>query len=185
MGLEKVKQEILENAKKEADAVIDAANAEAKAIMKAAEKQMQDYGKMVAEDEGKTAELVERREVASAELELQKQMLTAKNELIEGVFAQVREKLKTKSDKSREADIRALLKAASQEMSVAVVQCNGRDMKFLEGNRLKISRNDSMLGGIIAETQDGKLRVDYSYDTLLEQVKSKVLSDVAKKLFGK
>lgn len=185
MGLEKVKQEILENAKKDADAISDAANAEAKAIMKAAEKQMQDYGKMVAEDEGKTAELVERREVASAELELQKQMLTAKNELIEGVFAKVREKLKTKSDKGREADIRALLRAASQEMGVAAVQCSARDMKFLEDNRLKIARNDSMLGGIIAETQDGKLRVDYSYDTLLGQVKSKVLSNVAKKLFGK
>ncbi len=185
MGLEKVKQEILEKAKREADAVIDAANAEAKAIMKAAEKQMQDYGKMVAEDEGKTAELVERREVASAELELQKQMLTAKNELIGSVFAQVREKLKTKSEKAREADAKSLLKVASQEMGVAVVQCSGRDMKFLEGDRLKIARNDAMLGGIIAESQDGKLRVDYSYDTLLEQVRAKVLSDVAKKLFGK
>ncbi len=185
MGLEKVKQEILEKAQKEADEIVAAATAEAKAIMKSAEKQMQDYGKMVAEDEDKKSELMKRREVASAELELQKQMLTAKNRLIESVFAEVKQKLKTRSDKNREADVKALLKVASQEMDVAVVQCSGRDMGFLEGSGLKIARNDAMLGGVVAESPDGRLRVDYSYDSLLGQVRSKVLSDVARKLFGK
>ena len=185
MGLEKVKQEILEKAKKEADLVVDAANAEAKAIMKAAEKKMQDYERVMEDDNGRAAELMKRREVASGELELQKQMLSAKNELIEGVFAQAREKLRSRSEKAREADVKSLLKAALQEMGVASVQCSDRDARFLEGDRLKVAGNGSMLGGIIAESEDGKLRVDYSYDTLLGQVKAKVLSDVAKKLFVK
>ena len=185
MGLEKVKQEILEKAQKEADEILAAATAEAKRIMKAAEQQVQDYEKMVAEDEDKTAELMKRREAAAAELELQKQMLAAKNWLIESVFAEVKQKLKMRSDKGREADVKALMKVASQEMDVAVVQCSSRDMRFLEGGGLKIVKNDAILGGIIAESPDGKLRVDCSYDTLLGQVRSKVLSDVARKLFGK
>lgn len=185
MGLEKVRLDILEKAQRESDEILAAAAAEARAIMRSAEKQAQDYKKALAEKEDKTAELMKRREVASAELEMQKQILSAKNELIESVFGQVKGKLKTRSDKSREADVRSLLKAASQEMDVAVVQCNGKDAKFLEGIGLKIAKNDAMLGGIIAESQDGKVRADYSYDTLLGQVKAKVLSDVAKKLFGK
>ncbi len=185
MGLEKVKQEILEKARKEADAVIEAANAEARAIMKAAEKQMQDHGRVMEDDNARAAELMKRREVASSELELQKQMLAAKNDLIEGVFAQAREKLRSRNDKAREADVKSLLKAASNELDVASVQCSSRDAKFLEGSRLKISKNDALAGGIIAESPDGKLRVDYSYETLLGQAKAKVLSDVAKKLFGK
>ena len=185
MGLEKVKQEILERARKGADEILAAAAADAKAIMKSAEKQVQDYQKMLAEDGDKTAELMKRREVASAELELQKQMLTAKNELIESVFLQVREKLGELNDRKREADVNALLKAASKEMDVAVVQCSSRDAKFLGGGRFKVVMNDPLLGGIIAESPDGKLRVDCSYDTLLGQAKAKVLSDVAKKLFGK
>ena len=130
-----------------------------------------------------------RREVASAELKLQKQVLAAKNELIESVFAQVKEKLKTRNDKNREADVKALLKAASQEMDVAVAHCGSSDAKFLEniGNsgKLRIVKNDAVSGGIIAESSDGKLRVDHSYETLLWQVKARVLRDVARKLFGK
>ncbi len=185
MGLEKVKQDILEKAQREADEILAAAAAEAKAIMKSAEKQAQDYGKALAEDEDKTAELMKRREVASADLELQKQVLTAKNELIESAFWKAGEKLRALNDRKREADVKALMKAASREMDVAFVQCSGRDAGFLEGSGLKVVKNDGLLGGIIAESPDGKLRVDYSYDSLLGQVKAKVLSDVAKKLFGK
>lgn len=185
MGLEKVKEEILEKARKDASEVVDAAQAEARAIIRNAEKQMQDYQKLVEEDWEKASELMKRREVASAELELQKQVLSAKNEMIEGVFGQARKKLKLRNDKSREADVKALLKAASGEMEVAVVQCNGRDSRFLEGGNLKVVKNDSVLGGIIAESPDGKMRADYSYETLLGQARVKVLGDVARKLFGK
>lgn len=185
MGLEKVKEEILEKARKEASEVIGAAQAEAKAIMRAAEKQMQEYGRMVEDDGERTAELMKRREVASAELELQKQLLSAKNELIESVFGQARKRLKLRSDKSREADMKALLKAASLEMDVAIVQCNSRDERLLDGSGLKVAKNDSIAGGIIAESPDGRLRVDYSYETLLGQARMKVLSDVARKLFIK
>ena len=185
MGLEKVKEEILEKAGREASEVVDAAQAEARAIMRAAEKQMQQHQQLVEEDGEKTAELMKRREVASAELELQKQLLSAKNELIESVFAQARKRLKLRSDKSREADMKAMLKAASLEMDVAIVQCNSRDTRLLDGSGLKIVKNDAMLGGIIAESPDGKLRVDYNYETLLGQARMKVLSDVARKLFIK
>lgn len=185
MGLEKVKQDILEKAQREADEILAAAAAEARAIMKSAEKQAQEYGKSLAEEGDRTAELMKRREVASAELEMQKQMLTAKNELIESAFGQVREKLRLRGEKAREADVKSLLNAASQEMDVAVVRCCSRDARFVEGSGLKVAKDDALLGGIIAESPDGKLRVDYSYDTLLGQVKAKVLSDVAKKLFGK
>ncbi|MBI2143242.1 hypothetical protein HYU20_02770 [Candidatus Woesearchaeota archaeon] len=185
MGLEKVKEEILEKARKDASEVVDAAKAEAKAIIRNAEKQMQDYQKLVEEEEERTADLMKRREVASAELELQKKLLSAKNELIEGVFGQAGKKLRLRNDKSREADVKALLKAASGEMDVAAVQCNSRDSRFLEGSALKVVKSDSMLGGIIAESPDGKLRVDYSYETLLGQARVKVLGDVARKLFGK
>ena len=189
MGLEKVKQEILERAQAEADKVVEAAQSEARAVMKSAEKQIAGYEHLMGEDLEALSNAVKRKEVASAELELKKQLLSAKSELIEGVFGDVRKKLGSLSDKKRESHITALLDAARKEVNVAAVQCSGKDAKFVEasgsGNsRLKVVKNDEMLGGIIAESPDGKLRVDYSYETLLEQVKSKVLGDVAKILFG-
>ena len=191
MGLEKVKQEILERAQAEADKVVDAAQSEARAVMKSAEKQIAGYEHLMGEDLEALSNAVKRKEVASAELELKKQLLSAKSELIEGVFGDVRKKLGSLSDKKRESHITALLDAARKEVNVSSVQCSGKDARFVEasgsGNsnsRLKVVKNDEMLGGIIAESPDGKLRVDYSYETLLEQVKSKVLGDVAKILFG-
>ena len=193
MGLEKVKQEILEKAGKEAAEITDAAQAEAKAIMRAAEKQMQNYESLIDEDASRSVEQMRRRELASAELELQKQVLAAKNELIENVFSQAMRKLGQLGDKRREAHVKALLDLVRKEMNVAVVQCNSRDARFLEGStgnggsggKLKVIKNDSISGGIVAESPDRKLKVDYSYETVLEQTKSKVLSDVARLLFGK
>ncbi|MBI2550054.1 hypothetical protein HYV83_02635 [Candidatus Woesearchaeota archaeon] len=189
MGLEKVKQEILERAQAEADKAIDAAQSEAKAVMKSAEKQVAGYERMMEEDLEALSNAVKRKEVASAELELKKQLLSAKSELIEGVFRDARKKLGSLPDKKRESHITALLDAARKEMNVSVVQCSSKDARFVEASgsgdsRLKVVKNDEMLGGIIAESPDGRLRVDYSYDILLGQVKSKVLGDVAKILFG-
>ncbi|MBI3036217.1 hypothetical protein HYY73_00450 [Candidatus Woesearchaeota archaeon] len=184
MGLEKVKQEILERAKAEADKAVDDAKSEAKAVMKSAEKQVTVYERVMEEDLEALSNAVKRREVASAELELKKQLLSAKSGLIEGVFGEARKKLGSLSDKKRESHITALLDSARKEMNVSVVQCSGKDARFLDSSGLKVVRNDSMLGGIIAESPDGKLRIDYSYETVLGQVKSKVLGDVAKILFG-
>ena len=186
MGLEKVKQEILEKARKEAAEITDAAKAEAKTIMRSAEKQMQNYELLIVEDVSRSVEQMKRRQLASAELGLQKQALAAKNELIESVFSDVRKRLRQLEEKKRETHVKSLLEIAGKEIDVAVVHCNARDAEFLWSyGKLGVVKDDTLLGGIIAESSDGRLRVDYSYETVLEQVKSKVLSDVARLLFGK
>ena len=193
MGLEKVKQEILNKAREEAAVIAQQAKEEAKSIEKSAEKQVKDYESLVEEDLEKSVEIIKRKELAAADLEVQKKSLEAKNELIEAVFSEVRRKLKSFGDKSREAHIKSILGRAMMEMDIAVVRCSSKDVRFVEaassggnGNsRLKVVKNDEMLGGLVAESADGKLQVDYSYDAIIEQLKSRVLIDVAKILFGK
>jgi V/A-type H+/Na+-transporting ATPase subunit E len=185
MGLEKVKQEIIETAKKEADAIIESAESEAKAIINDAEKQMQAREKSQEEDIEKSAELLKKRETASTELELQKRGLSLKNELINNAFLEARRKIGQLSDKKRESHVKSLMEQAANELTVSVVICAPKDAKFIHCRTIKVVDDNSILGGIIAESSDGRLRVDYSYDTLLQQVKSKVLSDVARTLLGK
>ncbi|MBI2145232.1 hypothetical protein HYU18_02810 [Candidatus Woesearchaeota archaeon] len=186
MGLEKVKQEILEKARQEAGSIIEAATSESKAIVRAAEKQANE-GEEVAEKEfQKASESMKKREAASADLELQKQMLAAKSELIEQVFIEARKMLGSLPDKKREAHIASLIDLAKREMPVSSLRCSTRDARIVESKagKLRIIREEGMLGGIIAESSDGRLRVDYSYESLLEQVKVRVLGDVARELFG-
>jgi V/A-type H+-transporting ATPase subunit E len=188
MGLEKVKQEILEKAQKEAAKIIDDAKAEAKAVMTSAEKQAQEHERLINDDVDNSIALAKKRELASAELQVQKQLLAAKNELIEGAFSDARKRLKLLGEKKRETHVKSLLDTAGKEIDLAVVLCSSSDAEFFERfsyGRLKIVKDDTMLGGIIAESPDRKLRVDYSYEALLERVRGKVLSDVARLLFGK
>ena len=188
MGLEKVKQELLNRAREEAGVIAQQARDEAKLIEKSAEKQVKERERVLEEEMERVVELMRRKELASAELELQKKSLGTKNEAIEAVFSEVNRKLKGLGDKSRESHIKSLLGIAMKELDVAVVRCNSRDVRFVSSNgnsKLKVFASDDISGGIIAESGDGKLRVDYSYDTILEQVKSKVLVNVAKILFGK
>ncbi len=188
MGLEKVKREILDNAQNEASGITDAAQADARAIIKSAEKQASELEERAREGAEKASELLKKRELAAAELELQKQALAAKNELVERVFSQAVKEISKLSGKKMEAHIRSLLSAARKGMEVSVLYCNGRDAGIAEAagdGKLKVLRDDTIAGGIIAESRDGRLRMDFSYDALLEQAKSKVLGDVARKLFGK
>ena len=188
MGLDKVKQEILDAARTDAAAIIDQAHAEAKAVLKSAEKQAEDKARALDDEMNTIAESLKRREMAAAELELQKHMLAEKSSLIEQVFADGKKKLAALPEKARETHLRRLLEAARKDLAVGTVYCTGKDVRLLDsisGGKLKIMKNDAMSGGLVAETADGKLRVDYSYDTMLGQARSKVLSDVAKTLFGK
>ncbi len=188
MGLEKVKQEILDNARNEASGIIEAAQAEARSILKAAQKQAEQNEEQAAAELQTAAEALRRKEAASAELELQKQTLSTKSEIIEQAFLDAAQKIFSLTEKKREAHIISLLEAARKEMNVAVVRCNARDIKLADsasGGKLKILTDDSITGGIIAESSDGKLRIDYSYDALLDQARSKVLGEVANALFSK
>ena len=189
MGLEKVKQEILDSAREEAGKLTEKAKEEAKAIERSAEKQARDYERMAEEGTEKSVELMKRRELAAAELEVQKKALEAKSELIEAVFSEGWKKLRNLGEKTREAHIKGLLERAMKEMDVAVVKCSAKDSRLVSNysgeGKIKIVAAGDISGGIIAESADGRLKVDYSYDALFEQVKSKVLIDVAKTLFEK
>ena len=41
-----------------------------------------------------------------------------------------------------------------------------------------------MTGGLIAENKDGTVRVDYSFDTMLQTIKENELQSINKVLFG-
>ena len=190
MGLDKVKEEILEKARQDAEKIIGDARAEAKTVLKLAEKQAQEQGRIMGEGLESSLAGMKRRELASAELEMQKKVLAKKRELIEAVFSEAGRKLKAFSEKKREAHVKRLFGQAVKEMDVAVIRSSSRDVKFFSADagsfgKLKIIADDSLCGGLVAESPDGRFRVDYSYDAILGQVRRKVLSDVARALFGK
>ena len=181
MGLEMVKEEILNIAKEQANSLTADARKEASRIMKEAENTIAGMKEKSEAETKKMLDTIKRQELASAELENKKMLLEAKKEIIENAFAEARKKLENLDDKKREAILKRLLDKAKNEMETATVYCNKKDAKFLKGFSLEPA---SIIGGIMAENREKTIRIDYSFDSMLQSIKESELQNISKALFG-
>lgn len=181
MGLEKVKEEILDKANKTAEKIKRSANKEAEDIKKRSEEEISELKSGLKKELKKIENTIKKKELASSELEIKKMLLQEKKNAIEKVFSEAEKKLEGLDSKKREIHIIKLLSKVKDEVDVKYIFCNKKDKEFVKGYKIEDS---DILGGIIAENEERNVRVDYSYDTLLEGMKEKHLQDLGKILFG-
>lgn len=175
MGLEKVKEKVLDEAKQKAKSRLDSAKAEARDIVKAISKNASEKEASSKKQIESEIELIKNREAAAAKLDSRKLSLAFRKKFIDEMFGLVKEKLEKLPDAARDKHVKKLLEKAKSEIDVAVVHCNKQDCKFVDN--AKVTETD-ILGGIIAESADGSLRVDYSYETMLKQLKDSMLPEL-------
>ena len=181
MGLESVKEEIIRNAKEQSNSLLAEARKEANKIMKEAEAKVEGLKAKSEADAKKIIDTIKKQELASSELESRKLVLDAKKQAIENVIADARKKLEALDEKKREAYIKKLLDKCSKEIDFAFVYCSKKDAKFVKGCEII---NPDLFGGLIAENRERTIRVDYSFETLLESIKESELQNISKILFG-
>lgn len=182
MGLEKVKQEILLKAKQDCDKLREEGNRQAKEIMGRARKEASETREK-AEQGIKTAlEEMEKREIAAAELEMNKHLLNAKKDMINKVTEEARKRLSSLSSEKRESHIKKLIEKAKKELDISRIYCNSQDKAFFSDFDVV---EQEMLGGFIAENKDQTIRVDYSFESLLQGAIENNLREIAETLFGK
>jgi len=181
MGIEVVREDILNKAKEQSAGIIAQARKESDKIMKESLIKVEEMKVRTEEEIKKILEMIKKQELASAELESKKMVLEAKKQIIENVFIEVRKKLEAFDDKKRETYIKKLLEKAKKDIEVEYVYCAKRDVKFLK--ELK-SENADMICGLIAENKEKNIRVDYSFDTMLQNLKENELQIINKILFG-
>lgn len=181
MGLENVKDEIIKTARSKAEEVISEGRKEADRLMRQAEEKINQHREELNAKLKQTETAIKNKEIAFSELEIKKMFLEEKKKAIEGVFEGVRKKLSALDTKKREEHIKKLLGEAQKELDVKHVYCNARDKGFVEGFDVE---ETEILGGIIAENEQKDLRVDYSYEMLLDNIREKHMSKIGKILFG-
>lgn len=181
MGLEAVKEEILDSAREQADSILAEARKESNKTAREAEKKIGEMQQKVDAGEKKAIETIKRQELASAELENKKMLLEAKKQLIESAFEEARKKLELLDDKKRESYIKKLLEKAKNDIEVSHAYCSKKDAKFLKGLN---AEPINIIGGLVAENKEKIIRVDYSFETLLDSIKESELQSINKILFG-
>ena len=181
MGLEAVKEEVIGIAKEQESALLAEARKEASSIMKESERKIEEMKGKKDTETKRIIDTAKRQELANAELENKKMLLEAKKQLIDNVFADATKKLENLEDKKREACIKRLLEKAKNDIEIADVYCNKKDSKFLKEFKLEATH---IIGGLLAENKEKTIRVDYSFETLLQSIKENELQNISKILFG-
>ncbi len=192
MALDAVVGEIKEKAKKEAEAIKRVGKDESDAILADA-KQQADEIKIAADEEAKRqSEYILRQESAAANLSVKREILNAQKEKLDEVYAAVLEAIAGLPDDFHKKAVRELCKRAAGVLGEGVIYCNERDKPAVENalgslktlSGFSFAGTMDILGGIIAESRDGGMQLDYSYTTYLSEVWESGLKDASEILFG-
>ena len=182
MGLEKIQEEVLDRAKKEAQRILREATDEKSLLMGQTEQKLKAIRDRTQKETKKTMESAGLRESVSAEMEIKRLELEAKKDAIDDVFEKVKGTLKALDPKKREQHLKKLANKAKKEIEVAFLYSNKQDLSFVKDLGCE-TKEEGIIGGLIAENKDRSIRIDYSFDTLIESLKEAHLQDIAKILF--
>lgn len=183
MSLKEVREEILNKAKQEADALLREAEKEANVIKHEAMAKAREYKERIEEMTRKTVETMEKREIAQAEFDVRKAMLEKKKEAIAQVMQEVKNSLENLPEKRRAEYITKLCERAKGEIEISKVCANSKDKLVIQKMKDVEYEQKNILGGIIAQTEDDRISVDYSYETILEEIEEKILPELGKIFF--
>ncbi len=179
MGFEQLEKAVLQKTQKDAGAILGQAEKEKKEILAKADAEIKTMKKKSDEEVQQLIGMMEKKGIAQSQLEVKKMLLMVRKELIDRVFDEVSSRLsKSFSKIERKELLQNLRKKAEKEIDVGKVYCSKADLGMLKG-----AVAGDMSGGLIAESRDGRIMVDYSFETRLEEIKEKDIKEITGLLF--
>ena len=182
MGLDEVKNEIISGAKRESEQILKEAQKQADEIKSHALKEVEEYKAKAKKNNEKMLKTLEKKEIANAKFDAKKKLLDTKKSIISKAIEEAKDNLDKMNEPEREKYVLSLLNKAKKEIEVGTVYANKKDRKAIEKAGLKFEETD-IFGGIIAETKDGRISVNYSYDEMLNEIVEKSIREIEKALF--
>jgi V/A-type H+-transporting ATPase subunit E len=190
-GLEAVIKEIREKGRREAEKIRAETRADVEEILKNAQVRAAEIKVSVEEEAGRTASHTINQEVSAANLVVKRQVLNAQKKLLDQVYSASLAAVGDLPAEFHEKALTELLKRAAKEIKKGVVHANERDLPVVEEiiSRLKtlsgytVGDPVDIPGGIIVESTDGELKIDYSYRTFLDEIWESGLKDASDILF--
>lgn len=191
MGLEAVIAEIREKGRSEAESIIKEAEARKVEVLTTAQQKAESIKTTARDEVEKTVSHIISQEEAAGQLIVKRQILNKQKELMDDVYRQVLDKVSAMPDSFHQESITSLLKKAKKEIAAGNVSCNARDetslktvLKESEFSNYTFGKVIDIDGGVIVESENGELQVDFSYRTFLNQVWESGLKDASDTLLG-
>ncbi|HJJ28747.1 MAG TPA: V-type ATP synthase subunit E family protein [Methanocorpusculum sp.] len=189
MGLEVVVDEIKAKGDAEAAKIIADANAEAVVIKADAQKRADEIKAAAEKEAAAQSERMLVRETASANLIVKREELNAQKALLDKVYAAAQEEIANLPADTHAKAVKALIKEAAGQMAAGEVFCNARDESAAkdaigELSGFSFGGIKDIDGGVIVQSTDGQLTLDYSYKTFMAEVWESSMKDTSEILFG-
>jgi len=185
MGLEKVVEDILRRGEEKSSEIVGLGEKERdeqihQAEIKAAEERQN--------TERRTQVIIaqmEQQELSSAELESKRSLLEAQRQVMESLKEQVLAELENYPEQKRKRLYSRLVQKAKKELGTCKVYSTKADKELLQlpYGVTHVGFFEGP-GGLMFESADGSLRLDYRFESMLDDLWNEKLRDIYMKLFG-
>jgi V/A-type H+-transporting ATPase subunit E len=182
MGLEQVKNEIVENAEQEADRIIEEAEEQADDIISGAEEQAEQIRDQAQQHAEAEAESLKREKIASANMEAKQAKLEAKQRVIQEAFSGLEDDISDLSTSKKKELFKTALNRIQNDIDIGIVHTSD-DMQDAVSDLVDVDVKTDSIQGFIAESEDGSVRYDYTFQTILDAITNDNRKTVAQKLF--
>lgn len=190
MELEAVALDIRDKAKRDAGAIREETRKETGRILSSAQERAGKI-RLSAEDEvNRQAARLAELEASSANLAVKRMLLNTQKDLLDQVYRGTLDAIGRQPESFRGDTLKNLLARAKKEIPEGAVFCSGRDTQALQEilrgpgyPGYQFGGTVDIPGGIVIESRDGQLKLDYSYRMFLDRVWEAGLKDASDILF--
>jgi len=188
MPLDNVISEIYEKGKQQVESILKEAETEAEKIVAEARREAEEILRKAREDGEKEAENIRRQEVSSVSLEMKRLFLNKQKELLESVFDLTRQRVREMEETERKKLLEVLLRENAQDGMVVYSRKEDepvvKEILSSMGRKVEYAGNVNCLGGVILEDAKEGIRINLTFDELLNQLFDQEMSEVSKILLG-
>lgn len=185
MSLEKVVEDILQRGEEQKREIIRQGERERDEHIAQADVQMAEHR----ERSSKRAEVrisqMEQQELSSAELESKKALLSAQRQVMDELKAQILAEMSHYPADKRSAMYARLMGRAKKELGECYVYSNPSDKPLLKlPPGMSSGGVIDCRGGLVFESKDRAVRLDYRFESMLEDVWNSKIREIYSGLFG-
>ncbi len=190
MSLDTVVEDVRDEARARAEELREAADAEADEIIAEAEADAERIRDERLAEVDRQIEQEREQTLSSAKLEAKQERLGARRDVLEDVYDDVEAAIESLDDDRRRELTGALLDASLAEFGddeAVAVYTRAEDVELLE--ELVADRNAQVdgeidcLGGVVAESDTSRVRVNNTFDSILDAVWDDELKNISERLF--
>jgi V/A-type H+-transporting ATPase subunit E len=183
MALDKVVEGISESAKKDASHLLASAEKEKSSILQLANENIANKRKEREKQLEESVRRLRQQEISSAELDAKRIVLNAKKEVLDKAFQETLAELSRLSDADKARLYGTILSKGTKAIPQPKIHCPKGETKFITPGLGAVQEMD-MEQGLILESKDGMVLLDYRFKNILDGVWEKELKNTSNILFG-